>query len=262
MTVWGEGESVVLVHGSLTGDPPNDDWIEQRPLAEHYQLIMPSRRGFYQSPPAEQVNFEVDAEDIAQLLGSLGAGAHVVAHSYGSIGALLAVSKRPDAVRSLAIIEPPAFGVARGNPDVEAFITRMEPVYASASHMTPEEYLLSFRRALRGLAADAPLALSQEEREALQSPAMRQGIEASMGERRPWEARFPFEVLAVATFPKLVFSGNWSRAFEAVCDVFEQRLPAERVILPGAGHAVQMLGQPFNDRLMAFWESAAHRRFA
>jgi hypothetical protein len=68
VTVWGEGEPVVLVHGSLTGDPPNDDWTEQRPLAEHHQLIMPSRRGFYQSPPAERVVLP-GAGHAVQMLG-------------------------------------------------------------------------------------------------------------------------------------------------------------------------------------------------
>lgn len=261
VTIWGDGDPVVLVHGSLTGDPPDDDWIEQRPLATRYQLFMPSRRGYYRSPPVEQGNFEVDADDIVQLLDSIGARAHLIAHSYGSLAALLAASKRPEAVRSLTIIEPPAFGVARENPAVEALIARLEPVFAAASRMEPEEYLLSFRRALRGVAADAPIELSQEERKAFQSPAVRQGIEATMRERRPWEARIPFETLAAAPFRKMVFSGNWSKAFEAVCDVFEERLPAERAILPGAGHAVQMLGQPFNDRLVAFWESASQSSF-
>ena len=35
-------------------------------------------------------------------------------------------------------------------------------------------------------------------------------------------------------------------------DVLEQRLPAQRAVLPGAGHSVQRLGAPFNDVLHAF----------
>jgi citrate synthase len=41
-----------------------------------------------------------------------------------------------------------------------------------------------------------------------------------------------------------------------VCDVLEQRLGAERAVLPGAGHAVQLLGEPFNDVLADFVERA------
>ena len=36
----------------------------------------------------------------------------------------------------------------------------------------------------------------------------------------------------------------------------EQRLGAERAVLPGAGHSVQRLGEPFNDLLTAFVEQA------
>lgn len=252
VTVWGEGEPVVMVHGSFTADPASDDWIEQRPLSDRYQMIMPSRRGYFQSPPAEQGNFEVDADDIAQLLSGIENGAHLVAHSYGSLAAMLAAAQRPEAIRSLAVIEPPAFGVARGNPDVEAIIARLEPVFAAAPSLTPEAYLLSFRRALRGLPPDAPLELTEDERRELESPPARQGVEATMRERRPWEAIIPFEPLASAPFPKLVFSGGWSKAFDAVCDVLEQRLHAERAVCVGAGHAVQFVGQPFNERLVAF----------
>jgi citrate synthase len=62
----------------------------------------------------------------------------------------------------------------------------------------------------------------------------------------------PFEDLAAAPFPKLAVSGGHSPAFEAVCDVLEQRLGAERAVLPGMGHSVQRLGGPFNELLTEF----------
>jgi hypothetical protein len=58
-------------------------------------------------------------------------------------------------------------------------------------------------------------------------------------------------------FPKLVVSGGHSPAFDAVCDVLEERLGAERAVLPGAGHSVQRLGTPFNERLTSFVEAAS-----
>ncbi len=77
-----------------------------------------------------------------------------------------------------------------------------------------------------------------------------------MRERPPWEAEIPLRLLAMTPFPKLVVSGNSSRAFDAVCDVLTHALHAERAVFPGAGHAVQKIGQPFNDRLAAFWAAA------
>jgi hypothetical protein len=77
-----------------------------------------------------------------------------------------------------------------------------------------------------------------------------------MVEWSPAEAVIPFDELAAAPFPKLVVSGGHSAAFEAVCDVLEERLAAERAVLPGAGHSVQRLGEPFNDLLTTFVERA------
>jgi hypothetical protein len=73
-----------------------------------------------------------------------------------------------------------------------------------------------------------------------------------MVERGPWEAEPPLDELAAAPWPKLVVSGAHSEAFDAVCDVLEERLGAERAILPGAGHSVPRLGEPFNALLEAF----------
>jgi pimeloyl-ACP methyl ester carboxylesterase len=77
-----------------------------------------------------------------------------------------------------------------------------------------------------------------------------------MVERYPWTAEIPLDELAATPFPKLVVSGAHSAAFDAVCDVLEDRLGAQRAVLPGAGHAVQLLGEPFNELLVAFVEQA------
>ena len=47
-----------------------------------------------------------------------------------------------------------------------------------------------------------------------------------------------------------------SAAFDAVCDVLVERLGATRAVLPGAGHSVQRLGEPFNELLTAFVSAA------
>ena len=72
-------------------------WKAQYPLADRWTLLVLDRRGFGESPPADGDDFEVDARDIAEALGD---GAHLVAHSYGGVGALLAAAARPQAVHS------------------------------------------------------------------------------------------------------------------------------------------------------------------
>jgi pimeloyl-ACP methyl ester carboxylesterase len=259
VTMLGEGEPVLLIHGSLTSsDPADDDWLEQRPLAERYQLLMAARRGYGESPARPPgYGFAEESDELARLLGD---GAHLVGFSYGGFLALLMAARRPEAVRSLTLIEPAALSVARGNPDVEALIARLRPIYPAPIGMTPEEFLLAFRRALRALPPDTPLDLTDEDRQNLAWDLGRRGVEATMREQPQWEAEIPLDTLAAAPFPRLIFSGGWSPALDAICDALEAQLRAERVVVAGAGHAVQLTGQPFNERLQAFLTAAAQSR--
>ncbi|HKV84407.1 MAG TPA: alpha/beta hydrolase [Ktedonobacterales bacterium] len=250
VTVRGRGKPLLLIHGSMTGDPELDDWQEQAALADHYELRMVARRGYFISPDRlPSYGFEAESDELAALLGD---GMHVIGFSYGGFLALLMAAKRPDAVRSLTLIEPAALSIGRGNSDVEGLIARIAPLHAAAPRMSAEQYLLAFRRALRGLPADTALELTEQDRHDLADPIMRRGIETARLEQPQWEATIPLDALAAASFPKLVVSGGWSPAFETICDTLDQRLPAERAVIRGAGHPVQMIGELFNERLLAF----------
>jgi pimeloyl-ACP methyl ester carboxylesterase len=86
------------------------------------------------------------------------------------------------------------------------------------------------------------------------STADRKAIRATQLEPPPHEAQIPLDQLAATTFPKLVVSGDWNAALEAVADRLTERLHAERAHIPGAGHSVQATGARFNARLEAFLE--------
>jgi len=233
--VLGEGDTAVLVHGS---GPRDATWSEQVALAGRYRLVLPYRRG-YGSSPAADPDFEVDGHDVAGLLGE---GAHLVGHSYGGVASLLAAVERPQAIRSLTVIEPPAFSVAPQHPAVQELLARVRTVYERDRELTPEQFGAAFRAALGFDRPPAEL-----------DPARLSALESFMRERPPWEAEIPFErLVGVRT---LVVSGGWSPAFDAVCDVLELRLGTERAVLPGAEHSAQH-APGFNERLTAFWESA------
>src|SRR6059036_1839798 len=110
---FGRGPRVVLVHGSVGNGAST--WSAQEPLAERFTLVVPDRPGSPPNPPVDRVDFEEQAPLVAELLGD---GAHLVGHSYGGVISLYAASLRPGAVHSLTLIEPPAFGLARGHPAV------------------------------------------------------------------------------------------------------------------------------------------------
>jgi pimeloyl-ACP methyl ester carboxylesterase len=252
VTVWGDGEPAVFVHGSFGWG--EDTFRAQRPLADRYKLLLVDRRGFGQTPARNgRVDFEQDAADIAELLGRE-QRAHLVGHSYGGVVSLLAAARQPRAVRSLCVIEPPAFSVVRGRAETEDLVARVATASTEASD--PQDYRTRFLHAFGFRVGN----------ERLKATAL-SAAESSWLERPPWEATIPFDELAAAGFPKLVVRGAWDaapteareragRAFGSVCDVLEERLGAESAAFPGATHNPQRLGAPFNDRLRAFWESA------
>ena len=237
---WGEGPPVVLVHGSVGGG--ESTWAEQRPLAERYTLIVVDRPGYGKTAMVEQEDFEDDASLVA---GALGEGAHLVGHSYGGVVSLLAAAVRPEAVRSLTVVEPPAFALARGHPAVDALVAALARHWSSADR-DPDAFLRRFLE-LVGSSMRLPSPLP---------PELERGARILLVERPPWEAEIPLDILSGSAFPKLVVSGAHHVAFDAVCDVLEERLSAERAVIGGAGHSVPRTGTPFNQRLEEFLRAA------
>jgi pimeloyl-ACP methyl ester carboxylesterase len=233
---------LLLVHGSVV----NADltWSAQKPLAERFEIVAPNRRGFPPGPDVEHVDFEDEAVWLEQFLAP---GTHLVGHSYGGVCSLFLAARRPELLRSLTVIEPPAFGVARGIPAADEFMARVEEHWTNGSR-DPAEFL---RRFLSLVGSSTPAGDF--------TPELLQGARTLMVERPPSEAVIPFDELTPTPFPKLVVSGGHSAAFEALCDVLAEKLDAERAILPGAGHSVQRLGEPFNELLARFVERAEER---
>jgi pimeloyl-ACP methyl ester carboxylesterase len=249
VTVWGAGPPAVLVHGSFGWG--EETWHAQRPLAAAHELRLVDRRGYGASPPAGRADFDRDADDVAGLLDE---PAHVLGHSYGGVVALLAAARRPDSVRSLAVIEPPAIGLLSGDPLAESFIAELD--VAARESRDADDYRARF---LQGFGFPAPKV--RLEGQALEAAA------TSWRERPPSEAELPLARLAAAPYPKLVVRGGWDKApasaqeragllFARICDILVRELDAESAVFPGAAHRPQELGEPFNQLLRDFWSRA------
>jgi pimeloyl-ACP methyl ester carboxylesterase len=235
MEVWGSGVPALLVHGSLaTG---SDEWQAQRPLADSgFRLMVPDRRGYGRSPAAQGEDFLVDADGIARLMGN---GAHLVGHSYGGLGVLFAAALRPEAVLSIALLEPATFALGEHNEAARALVGEVRSLWDQKA--PDEEWVIRFLETVGSdpstlppelIAATVPLV-----------PVFRRG-------RPIWEAEPPLGKLASAPFPKLVISGGHSAGFDAICDDLAQRIRASRMVLEGAGHEIQFTGEPLNHALM------------
>src|SRR6202022_1770365 len=115
VTTWGDhGAPVVLVHGSFTWG--EEAWAHQRELADHYRLLVVDRCGHGHSPNTGRSGFEKQADDLADLLGK---SAHLVGSSYAAVLALVVAQREARRIRSLTVIEPPAWSLVRGHPAVE-----------------------------------------------------------------------------------------------------------------------------------------------
>jgi pimeloyl-ACP methyl ester carboxylesterase len=231
----GTGPEVLLVHG---GASPATTWSPLRPLGRRFTLAHVHRRGC--TPPGGRQDFDVDADDLTALLDRR---AHVVAHSYGGPGALIAAARRPEQVRSLTLLEP-ALDLPAGDPEVAHLKRLGEAVLAGGLDTDPG----MLREFLRGAGApgidDGPL-----------PAAVARAVQRAHGSRSPFQARPDLEALRRARIPILVASGAHLAAIERICDALAAALDARRVVAPGAGHFVAA-APGFAERLERFLLSA------
>ncbi|GAA3952512.1 hypothetical protein GCM10023085_38790 [Actinomadura viridis] len=271
VTVWDDtggtgasGPPAVFVHGVLSwGTDDRYGFGAQRPLAARRRLLMIDRRGFGASPgiggdgggdgdePRYETDYEVDAGDIVDVLGD---GAHLVGHSYGGVAAMVAAVRRPDLVRSLALIQPGAMRPAARHPVVAAMLERGRAAAGGPPpDLTPAEYI---RLSTEGLGLPVPEA----------TPERLRAARTSMRERPCWDADIPLGPLAAAPWPTLIITGTWENAPEAyrkyageplmaAAEVIAADIGAEHVRVPGFYPQVEQPGL-VNDALDALWRRA------
>jgi pimeloyl-ACP methyl ester carboxylesterase len=121
--VQGEGEPVLLIHGSILADAYLP--FCKAPSLSSYRLIRYHRRGFAGSEHhIGPFSIEEQAQDALKLLRHLGVErAHVCGHSYGGAIALQLALDAPRLVHSLVLEEPAVFMV----PSAADLFAAMEP---------------------------------------------------------------------------------------------------------------------------------------
>jgi pimeloyl-ACP methyl ester carboxylesterase len=124
----GDGEAVVLVHGSWTDHVSWTFVVDD--LAQTNHVVTYDRRGHSRSERgAAAVPRRVDEDDLVALIESLGLGpVHLVGNSYGASISLGVAARRPDLVRSVTAHEPPLIGIATPG---SALATELGPVVAA-----------------------------------------------------------------------------------------------------------------------------------
>jgi pimeloyl-ACP methyl ester carboxylesterase len=172
------GPAIVLVHGSLSDG--SIAFQAQAPLAKRWRLLVPNRRGYGGNPPIERVDVDKDAGDV---VGLLGAGAHLVGTSMGGIVAARA-ARAPERTLSLTLIEPPAFLNAGDVPAVGETAHALRRYWEVAEKSDPAKFVPGFLEAL-GIQMALPSPLP---------PQMLTAARNLMTET-PWNASVPATVL-------------------------------------------------------------------
>jgi pimeloyl-ACP methyl ester carboxylesterase len=131
----GEGEPLVLVHGSWTD---HTSWrFVVDALAETYRVLTYDRRGHSRSERSDSADTrQTDEDDLAALIEALDlAPAHLVGNSFGAAIALGLAARRPDLARSVVAHEPPVHGISQPGSELESLI---RPVLATMDEVVDD----------------------------------------------------------------------------------------------------------------------------
>lgn len=217
----GRGTELLLVHG---GAGPETTWSGLEPLARRWALAIVYRRGFDPSPPPTNgyQDFDEDATDIASLLHNR---PHLVAHSYGAVGAAIAATRNLARIRSLTLLEPAILPL--DDPDTVRWKNIGEACLADGLETEPAVLRRFLRTAGSPVADRGPL-----------PEHVRRAVHRAHRTRSPYEARPAPHLLRAAGVPTLVASGGHADVIERNADAVADQLGAERIVCPGAGHFV------------------------
>ena len=247
---WGsDGPRVVMIHGGAQGTSSagHKNFRAQEALgAEGWQLIVPDRPGHGASPnPGRADDAVADGAWTAELLGD---GAHLVGHSFGGLVALAATAQRPEAVKSLTLIEPALLKISAHDPAVRRVLLRM-----ATTMILPFSPATKAKRVMRLLGIPDEFARSKDDMVSL-GRALKRARLPSKREMNDWLAN-----VRGRQIPLLIITGDWSPSFMAVGRISASAGGGRHVVVPSEHHFPQWAGAPFNAVLSDFWKEADAR---
>jgi pimeloyl-ACP methyl ester carboxylesterase len=251
--VRGTGEPVIFIHGAFIADTFRP-LLTVPVLAGRYRLILYHRRGYAGSSRASGT-FSVaqQAADCRALLRHLGVErAHVVGHSYGGDVALQLALETPDAVYSLALLEPGLMVGTSAQGYRESLQRNAERYQQLGAEVVVDEFLQArWPGYVSVLGETLPGAFAQAAADAAT------WYECELSGLLEW--RFGEEESRRISQPTLSVLGGesdalWSRFGETHRLLLAWLPRAEGFVLPGATHFMQLQDpRGVAEALAAFW---------
>ncbi len=233
----GEGEPVLLIHGSHIADAFLP-LTREAALADRYRLIRYHRRGFSGSDShSGPFSIEAQAQDALALMKHLGLErAHVIGHSYGGVTALQLALDAPRVVHSLVLLEPPLM-TADGSAAFSETVAPLLETYRSGDTRAAVD---SFMSMVGGpdwrteVSKTVPGGPEQAEEDAATF------FEVEFPALQKWA--FDSDQASRISQPVLFVIGSESGPlFEKPLQLFQSSVPqTEEVVVPGLNHLLQM----------------------
>ena len=244
----------MFVHGSM-GDECAAVLVEPT-LANHYRLIDYHRRGYGSSEcPEVPVSISQQTADCRAVMQHLGVErAHFVGQSYGGVILLQMALDAPDAVHSLAPLEPALPSVLFNSPAFGAMAAEVTPMYESGDKAGAiDTFAQEVARADYRALFDQTLPPGYFERWVADADTI---FQSDMPALQSWT--FTREDAVRITQPVLnVVGANTTSYFREIHETVRTWLPhAENLVLPNASHAMlQTNPKGMAERLASFFSS-------
>jgi pimeloyl-ACP methyl ester carboxylesterase len=254
--VYGAGEPAVLIHGSVLADTYLPMLSE--PSLGSFKLVRYRRRGFGNSThPASIISIRDQANDCWALMRELKvARAHIAGHSCGGVIALQLALDHPEAVHSLALLEPALVGfVPRGAELAGALAPVIETHKNGDRRGALEGFFLEvagrdWRRSFDVLPGSLEMALADiDNLFRVEIPAM-----GEWGFTSDDRSRIRQPVLAVV-------GGESAPVFHEIQELLQSWFPHARpVTIPATNHMLQAVEpRALAETLASFWKKVPMR---
>lgn len=270
----GNGEPLVLIHGSASD---YRTWnAQQAELSKRFRAISYSRRYHWPNEPiGEGADYSMleHVRDLEELLHSLDAApTHLVGHSYGAFIALLLAIQKPQLIRTLVLVEPPAITLFVSNtptpPEILILLLTRPRLAAriiqfGVQGVTPATKAFQHGDRDAALKAFGEASLSKETFHSL-SPSRLEQVRANLIEAELLGSGFPpldTDQIRRIQIPTLLMNAQKSpRIYHYLLDRIEELMPnTQRTEIPNASHIIHEDNAPaFTEALISFIETSGN----